>query len=182
MNKKISKTLLILLIIYSIAFYVIKYIYPELLLDFVVSENVISLGKFLESWKGFEIIYKLLSSFLTLYLFVCASCGKFKFKWYEVLYIVIATVLNRLCIQFLPELYTHTSISIMLLLATLLRGKLLNTSVTFIVHGYISQWLLSIRGFETILVKYNLASGIMLSMELFVVLLALSLFFNLRRE
>lgn len=182
MNKKISITLLILLIAYSVAFYVIKYAYPEILLNFVVSDNVIKFGNFLESWKGFEIIYKILSSFLTLYLFACACCGRFKFKWYEFLYIAIATILNRLVIQFLPELYTHTSISIMLILSALLKGDILNTAISFAVHGYLSQFLLKIRGFETILVKYNLASGIMLSFEMFVGLLVLALVFKLRRK
>ena len=181
MNKKISKTLLVLLITYLVAFYILKYAFPHIFLEMLISPNVIKLGDFLQSWTGYEHLYKLLATMLTLYLYVCAGCGKFKFKWYEAIYIVLGAVVCQCCFKFTPELYTHTTIFVMLLLSLLCKGNFAYSVVAFGIHGYMSQFLLSVRGFETILQYYNLATGLMLSLEGYVWLMVLALFFSLRR-
>ena len=82
----------------------------------------------------------------------------------------------------MPNLYTHTAISMMLILATIFKGKLAYTTISFVIHGYLSQFLFSIRGFETILLNYNLVSGIALMVECYVWLIILALFFNLKEK
>ena len=182
MNKRIAKTLLILCIAYMIGYYILKFIFPEQLLLVVTDENIIKLGRFVDSNKIYKILLNTITTFITLLLFVFSSTGRFKLKWYEILYIIIGAIVCKLCAEFMPNLYTHTSISIMLILASLCKGKLSYTILTFVIHGYLSQFLFSIRGFETILIKYNTITGIALTIECYVWLIILALFFNLKEK
>ena len=182
MNKRIAKTLLILCIAYIIGYYILKYIFPEQLVLVVTDENIIRLGKFVESNIIIENIFRIITAFITLYLFSCASTGRFRFKWYELIVIMGFSIIDRLCLLFAPELYTHTAISLMLLLPTIFKGKLLYTTISFILHGYLTQFLLQIRGFETIILNYNIISGIVLMIEGFVWLIILALVFNLKER
>ena len=182
MNIKIAKTMLALCIIYIVGFYILKFIFPDTLLLVVTDPTILKFGQFVESWKGYTHIIQTLSTFLTLYLFTSASRWCFKLKWYHALYLLGGTVITNLILYLLPELYTHVSISIMLLLAMLMKGKLSYTAITFSIHGLLSQFLFSIRGFETIVMKYNMASDLALAIECYVWLVLLALLFYLKEK
>lgn len=182
MNKKIAKTLLILCITYMLGYYILKFIFPEQLLLVVTDTNVISIGQFIDSNIVYRYILTALSTLITLMLFVCASSGRFKFKWYEILYVILGMIACELCAEFIPELYTHTSISIMFILATLCKGKLLSTTLSFVIHGYLSQFLFCIRGFETIIQTYTTITGIALMIECYMWLFVLALYFNIKEK
>ena len=184
MNYKVAKTMLILCIVYLVGFYILKFAFPELLLQVISSQALVNFGEALKVWSGFSHIIRILTSFITYYLFVCASTGKFKRTWLEMVYIVIGTAICKLFVEFLPELFTHTSISVMFILALLCKGKLLNATITFVIHGYLTQFLLSIRGFETVLMFMNDVSGFLINVEVdvWMILLALIFYFKEKRE
>ena len=182
MNIKIAKTMLALCIIYIVGFYILKFIFPNTLLLVITDPTILKFGDFIQSWTGYLHIYQVLSSYLTFYLFVCASRGSFKLKWYEALYILGAVVICKLINMFAPDFYVHSSMSCMLLLAFLCKGKLGYTSISFTIHGLLSQFLFSIRGFETIIMKINVASGFVMSLECFVWLTLLGLIFYLKEK
>lgn len=182
MNKKIATTLLILCIAYIVGYYILKFVFPEKLLLVATDPNILRLGEFVQSNVIIENTFRIMTSFITYYLFSCACTGRFKFKWYEFIIILVFSVISRLCTIYFPNLYTHTATSIMLLLPTILRGKLLYTSISFILHGYLTQFLLEIRGFETIILQYNLVSGIVLMIEGFVWLIILTILFYLKEN
>lgn len=182
MNIKIAKTMLALCIVYIIGFYVLKFIFPEYLLLTITDPNVLTFGKFIESSKIIYYVAQGLSTFISLYLFSCASCARFKIKWYELIYLIVGSVLTNLVLYVAPELYTHTSISIMLIMAMLFKGNLAYTVVSFTLHGFLSQFLFSIRGFETIVMSVNTASAIILTIEGWVWLVLLGLIFYLKEK
>lgn len=182
MNYKVAKTMLILCVVYLLGFYILKFIFPELLLQAITSETVLKLGEFINSSKIIEIAFKCVTIFITLYLFVCASKGKFALTGLEYVYILVGTAFTELTALFLPQFYTHFSISVMFLLALLCKGKLLNATVSFIIHGFLSQLLLSIRGFETVLTKINTISGLLLTTEAFVWLVVLTIIFKIKEK
>ena len=182
MNKRIAKTLLILCIAYMIGYYILKFIFPEQLLLVVTDDNIIRLGRFVDSSKIYKILLNIITTFITFLLFVFASTGRFKLKWYEILYIIGGTTICKLCAEFTPNLYTHTSISVMLILALLCRGKMFYTISSFVIHGYLSQFLFSIRGFETILQYYTTITGMVLTLEGYIWLIILALFYNIKER
>lgn len=182
MNIKIAKTMLILCIIYIMGLYILKFIFPEQLLLVITDDNILKFGEFIESWTGYVHIIQMLSTWITLYLFTSASKGNFKLKWYHVIYLTCGTIISNLILYIYPSLYTHISTSIMILLAMLMKGKLSYTAITFSIHGLLSQFLFSIRGFETIIMKYNMASGLVLATECYVWLVLLALLFYLKEK
>jgi hypothetical protein len=146
---------------------------------------MLKLGAFLNKWIGFEYILTSITLFITLYLFLSSSRGKFHLTKLEFLVILIMVVIETLVCDFLPELYTHTSIVLMLALPALFKGNLKYTTITFTIHGYLSQFLLSIRGFETIAVKVaelGLLGGLILSLEIYVWLILLAIIFYFKEK
>jgi hypothetical protein len=65
------------------------------------------------------------------------------------------------------------------------KGKFSYTVISFAIHGYLSQFLLSIRGFETMIIKISelgALSVFVLGMEMFVWLILLSIIFYLKEN
>lgn len=182
MNDKIAKTMLGLCIGYLSVFYVLKFFFPELLIQVISSPALIRLGEFIGIWVGFEYIVMSITLYATYYLFASASSGNFKFNWKFHLIICGCIIASHLVAELLPELYTHTTTAIMLMLAVLAKGKLSYTAITFIIHGYLSQFLLAIRGFETVIIYINSVSGILFNLEGLVWLALLAIIFYLKEN
>lgn len=182
MNYKIAKTMLVLCVVYLIGFYVLKFAFPELLLQTITSPTVIRLGEIMNKYVVLEYVLMFISNFLTFFLFSCASSGKFKFNWKQYVVILSATVINIIFVTFVPTLYTHTSISLMFICALACKGKLNYTTISFVLHGYLSNFLTSIRGLETIIIHINAISGFLLALEVNFWLLFLSLTFYFKEK
>ena len=182
MNIKIAKTLLVLNIVYIIAFYIIKFMFPDFLLLQITDPNVLKLGSFIESSNFTLFTYYAITGFIAFYLFVCASRGSFKLKFLDFVFILLADAINILVTTFLPKLSVHTSTSLMFLLALLCKGKMYYAVPAFITYGYLSQFLFSIRGFDTIILNINVASSFVLGLECWVWLFLFSLLFYLKEK
>lgn len=167
---------------YLVVFYILKFFFPELLIQVIASPALIRLGEFISIWVGFEYIVSGITLYITFYLFACASSGIFKHRWWKHLMILGFVIVESIIFDFLPELYTHTSISLMLITALVCKGNLSYTVISFTIHGYLSQFLASIRGFETIFTYINAVSGILLNLEAFVWLISLSIMFYLKES
>jgi hypothetical protein len=118
-------------------------------------------------------------------LFCCASKGEILKDKKYFLYISIGILVNEMFYYFLPDLYTHSSISIMLSLSFFCGGKFSYTLFSFIVHGYLSQFLLSIRGFETIIVNIPqslLLGSFILGCEIYFWLIILAILFYFKEK
>lgn len=181
MNYKVAKTMLILCIVYLVGFYILKFIFPELLIQAITSPTLLRLGEFMNSWKGYTYIFRSITCFITLLLFVCASKGNIAKKW-DYAYIVGGVIILNIVELLIPELYVHTSTAVILIIAWLCKGKLGNTVISFTLHGYLSQFLLSIRGFETYMVLINSISAFILTLEAFVWLLLLAIIFYIKER
>ena len=182
MNDKIAKTMLGLCIGYLSVFYVLKFFFPELLIQVISSPALIRLGEFIGIWVGFEYIVRIISNYIVFYLFACASTGKFKFKYWQFLAILGFVIINNIIFDILPSLYTHTSISLMFITALICEGKMLYSTISFVLHGYLSQFLLAIRGFESVMIYVNAVSGILFNLEAFIWLILLSIIFYLKEK
>lgn len=182
MNYKVARTMLVLCIVYLVSFYILKFFFPELLLQTITNPSILRLGEFMDSHKVFEFIFKTLSSFIAIYLFACASSGRFKFNWLEFVYIFSGTALMIICELFFINFYTHTATAIMFLVAMLCKGKLKYSAISFAIHGYLSMFLFQIKGFETIILQINNISGFMLGLEVDFWLILLAIIFNIKER
>lgn len=182
MNYRIAKTMLGLCVIYLVAFYILKFAFPEILIQAITHPTLLRLGEFLRIWRGFDYIIQLMTSFVTFYLFACASSGKFKYSLRQWITLCIIVIMCNLIFYLLPEIYTHTCISLMFVTALFLDGNLKYATISFSIHGFLSQFLLSIRGFETIMMYFNAVSGILINLEGFIWLILLSIIFHIKEK
>jgi hypothetical protein len=123
-----------------------------------------------------------LSSALAFYLFACAGSGRFKFNKIEIITLSAIIIVNNLVYYFIPSLYTHTCTSLMFLSALVVKGKLNYATISFVLHGYLTQFLTTIRGFETVIIYINPISGFILSTEANVWLLLLAIIFYFKEN
>lgn len=182
MNKKIAKTLITLICVYLVAFYIIKIFFPQLILDQVVSDNVLIFGNFIQERAWLNYLIAFATTLFTYYLFACASSGMFKKNWKQIIFLIIFSIVDFAAVEFLPNFAQHISTSLMLIYTLICNGKMFNTIITFVIHGACSQLLFMIKGFETVIMRLNVASALMLSVEGFAWLLLLSILFNLKRR
>jgi len=182
MNIKIAKTMLILCGIYLVGFYVLKFAFPDKLLLAITNPSIIYFGEFIESNVVLTYIYYTISTALTFYLFMCASKGSFKIKWYALISMLVAIVIYFIVSNFAPEFEIHVITSLMFALAWINGGKFKFAIITFAVHGLFQQLLFSIRGFETIITEINIASGFILCIECWVWLILFALLFYLMEK
>ena len=170
---------------YLVAFYILKFFFPDILLQSITSPTLLQLGKFINSWDGYSVIVNVICVFITFYLFACASCGRFKFTHKELIISSAIIVANILVYYFLPELYTHFSSSSLFVVSCVCRGNLAYTTISFTTHGFLSQFLLSIKGFETIIVQISqigTLSALILGFETYVWLILLSIIFYFKEN
>lgn len=182
MNYKVAKTMLCLCVAYLIAFYVLKFFFPEMLLQTITHPTLLRLGEFMNQYPFTTVIFQFISSSLTFYLFACAGSGRFKFTTVEFVFLGIIVIANNVVYYILPELYTQTCTSLMLLSAVVAKGNLKYTTISFVLHGYMSQFLFSIKGFETIVMFVNPLSGFVFSTEANVWLILLSIIFYFKEN
>ena len=165
---------------YLTAFYILKFIFPEILLQTITHPTLIRVGEFMNQYPFTIVIFQFISSSLTFYLFACASSGKFKFHYIQLIFLGTIIVANNVIYYVLPELYTHTCTSLMLLSAVVAKGNLKYATISFVLHGYLSQFLFTIKGFETVVMFVNPLSGFVFSTEanFWLILLALIFYFK----
>lgn len=182
MNRKLSLSLLALCSAYLIAFYIIKFAFPEWLLLQVTHPAIVRVGQFFQSSIWLMKSFQIFTTFVTFYLFVCAARGKFSLTLYEALYILAASVINKVVTIYLVEYAVHTSTSLMFLLVVLCKGKIQYAVPSFVVYGYATQMMLKIRGFATILKTFSVATGTILGIEAWVWLFVFTLIFKMKED
>lgn len=183
MNYKVAKTTVALCVIYLTAFYILKFKFPELFLQSITSPTLLTLGRKVSSSIVLTYAMRMLLNFITFYLFKCACSGSFKLTLNQLIIMLSFVVFGNLIADFRPELYTHTSIVFMLTISLLSKGVFKYTVISFTIHGYLSQFLASVRGFETIILQINeigaLASFV-LAFEGYVWLIFLAVLFYMK--
>lgn len=185
MNYKIAKTMLVLCGIYLIAFYILKFFFPEMLLQAITNPTLLRLGEVMNSWGGSSHLINFVGTFATLYLFSSASSGHLSKTKKEWLYILCGMIVTGIFYYCFSELYTHATTAIMFVVACLCKGKLIYSTISFTIHGFLSQFLLSIRGFETIITIQNAInplSTFVLCTEMYLWLILLTLIFYFKEN
>ena len=185
MNDKIAKTMLGLCIGYLSVFYVLKFFFPELLIQAITNPSLIHFGEIISSSRAYGLIFNIIGVCITYYLFACASSGKYMFSVLQFCEFAICAILSIICYYFIPELYTHTSVACMFAVSCFAKGKLQYATIAFIIHGYLSQFLMSIRGFETVLVQFSgkmFFSIYLLSIEAYIWQILLSIIFYIKEK
>lgn len=182
MNRKVFITVLILSIIYLAAFNVLKYVFPETFILCLTGTEFMTAGQFIDSSPILYWACSYICSCVSLYIYSCCCAGKKYLNLYETLCVLLASALTHVSTLYFGMFSTHTTICVMLFLALVCKGKLLNTVITFAIHGYLQLSILLVRGYEVILPVMNSAINLVFILETWFWLLTIYCIFNLKEK
>lgn len=182
MRKKVFTTFLLLVIGVMVAYYVLKFFYPEKFLLMITDPNILRFGEFLEMHKIFNTVFSVFMSFVTMYLFACSTGGKLYLNWWRTGLILLMSISLKFVMIYAYDFYLHSTIVAMFICACLSNANIYRTTLVYGVHGYLQLFLLDIRGFETILPVMNSAVVYALGLENLLWLILFYIIFNFKKE
>lgn len=173
---------LILCGVLLIAIYLIKIICPEFVIEISHNENIVKIGKVIDSNKILVYITSFALSFFVLYLTCCACCQKKYLSLKECLVITILLMLGYLIKEFLPKQYTIVSLCIPLILPLILKGKFSLTIIHFVILNLLQTITLEIRNLSTMVLDFNFATLIVLMIDYYITIILLYFAFNSNKK
>lgn len=173
---------LILCAVILVAVYVLKIFFPHFVIEVAQIESVTVVGHYIDTHKWAWYLASFVLSFFVYY-FHCAACCKKKFLTIKESLIVIVTVLILFVIkEFLPNQYTSTNISSMILLPLIMKGDFKATTIVFIVINFVQTLTLEIRNLGLMIIDYNFATLLVLIIDTYIVQILLYLALNYKNK
>ena len=182
MNKKVLKTMIALVCVFLVGIYFLKIFMPEQFILIIENKQLSTIGNFISARLWLDEICAFITSFITYVLYLCAVTRKWKPTLKELISIVITIVITRVVYSFDVVLSSNLSTVAMLILPTLSKATLKDTTIVFTFH-YIAQTLsTTIRSLPTLLVNINFITFLFLGIEGYFWLLLFYLHYNLKEE
>ncbi len=183
MNKKVIKSMIVLVIIFLCGLYIIKGFCPEQFIIVIENKRLVLFGNFVDNNLWLHIILACITSFITYWLYFCAVAHKWYLNWKEIIVVLIIIAVTQTLYSF-DETYVLASgiatIS-MIIIPCISNAKLSDVAIVFSVH-YMSQLLSTlIRSLPLLLSTINYATIFLMGIESYFWLLLFYLYFNLKK-
>lgn len=184
MNKKVIKTMIGLVVIFLLAFYVLKIFFPQEFVMVIENPQLVKIGNFIDSNIIYTRICSGITTFISYWLFICAVTRKWKLNWKELIASIIFVIVTRLLFFYDANLATGISVIGMIFIPAMFNKKLLLTplAITYSIHTLSQLLSLKIRNLPIYLTKINSIIAIALSFECYLWLVLLYLYFNYKKE
>ena len=178
MNKKVIRVMMGLVAAFLVTLYVLKIFYPEQFVMTVSNDTIKAVGDYIDTHNWLLYIVAGITSFITYWLYCCASSGRKWLKWYECLEILGVIVIVRVISLFDNNIATAIQFASFIFLPALMHGNLRNMAIVATIH-YLAQTLsLSIRNLPMFLTTTNFATIFLLGIESYFWLLLNYLLFS----
>lgn len=184
MNKKVIKTMIGLVVIFLLAFYVLKIFFPQEFVMVIENPQLVKIGNFIDSNVIYTRICSGIMTFITYNLFICAVTRKWHLNWKELLCVFLVVVISRVIYFYNLNLATGITTIGMFIIPILFNKDLPLKPfvITYSIH-YFSQLLsLMIRDLPMYLTNINSIIAIVLTFECYLWLILLYLYFNYQKE
>ena len=178
MTKNVIKTMLVLVVVYLVAWYVLKFFFPDWFLLQINNERLIEIGKFIDNHYLLDKLFGLVLFYITYTLYLGALC---EFKYLDLkkslivcLVYVVSCLIEHFCIEYL----TYYNILSMIILPAIFNCDSKRLALVFTAH-FVCQWLsLSIRQLSTKVLCFNSMTCLIMGLECYFWLLLWYLWFN----
>lgn len=182
MNKKVFVSMLTLCVVFLVGLYIAKIFFPQEFMMSIQNERIIKVGTFIDNHKWLYYICCAITAFITYYLYCCASSGRLKLKWFEIIEIFAVIIAIRLISFYDDNIATGIETCSFWFLPLLLKGKMKNTSIAFTIHGMSQVMSLSIRSLPMYLHSINFATMFCFGVESYLWLILTMIIFNYKKE
>lgn len=182
MNKKVLRTMITLVVVFLVALYVLKIFFPEQFVMAIQNEKFIEIGNFIDSKEWLSYICSGITSFITMYLYLCAVGKRWVLPWKILLALIVIIIGTQVLYLYDSSFANGIMTMSMFVLPYFMGAKLGVTAFTFSVH-YSSQLMsLKIRNLPFLLTNINSIIAIFMTFECYLWLLLLYLYFNYKKE
>lgn len=178
MNKKVLKTMIILVVVFLVALYVLKIFFPEQFVMALSNDTIKAIGDYIDAHTWLLYLCSGITAFITYWLYCCASAGRKCLKWYECLEILGVIVIVRVVSLFDTTLSTAIQLASFLFLPALMHGSLRNSAIVYTIHVIAQGLSLGIRNLPIYLTTTNSATIFMIGIECYFWLLLNYLLFS----
>nr|DAE27589.1 MAG TPA: accessory gene regulator B [virus sp. cti5L29] len=182
MNRKVLKTMIILVVVFLSSLYILKIFFPEQFVLSVENEVLIKIGTYIDNHQWAFYMFGILTSFATYWLYLCATCKRWYLKWYECL-IVLSVIGISIGLTFWDiNVYSAFSCISFVALPCLLGADLKTVSICFTIHSLSQTFTLSIRNIAIYMQNINSLTLYVIGFESFVWLTLLYLYNNYKGD
>ena len=181
---------LIIFGIMLIAFYLLKIINPEFVIELSEIDRVVELGEYVDSHKWAYYLFFFIISFAGGYFYVCACCRKKSLKFRDVCILAIEVILLFVVEKYLMQYYVYINWFCMLIMPTIicrLDGRtdikyLYSTVSCLTIHSIAQLISLEIRNISLMISFPNSATFTVLTIDAFIWLVLLYNFYNFKED
>ena len=181
---------LILLIALLVSLYAAKIFFPTFIVGVAETPLIVAIGTYIDTHKWAYYLYYTITSFISLYLYVCAVCRIRKLKLFECGIIVVSILIYFLLEAFLPNItFTYNTALYFILTYIVCRLRKIKDYRTFysscvclLITALGQSLSLEIRGISTLITYPNTATFFILLIDLYIWSGLLYLFYNYKGE
>lgn len=182
MNKKVFISMLTLTVVFLVGLYVAKIFFPQEFMMSIQNEQIIKIGKYVDTHKWVYYICCIITSFIT-YVLYCSACShRVRLRWYEYLIILSTSILVMASYVYDTTLSSIIQYASFIFLPALTKGNIKTAGVVYTIHIF-SQWLsLQIRSLPIYLMSINYATTLLMTIECYLWLILSFVVFNYKEK
>ena len=183
MNKKALKVMIVLVIAFLLALYVLKIFFPQEFVMVVENDKLVSIGHYVDNHLWLHIILGIITSFITYWLYIGAVTRKWCLNWKELICVIIACILTQLFYYFIDaNIGSYISIFAMILIPIISNATLKDVGTVFTIHSMSQLVSMSIRGLGNLLVDTNYITIFLMTLECYFWLLLFYFYYNYKGD
>lgn len=182
MNKKVLKTMVVLVGVFIFTCYILKIFFPEQFVMAIENETLISIGNYIDTHAWAEYSFGILTSFITYWLYLCAVCHRWYLKWWHCL-IVLGVIGASIGLTFVDiNVYTAFSVISFIVLPAIIGSDLKSVAICFSIHSLSQCLTLTIRNLPIYMTHINSLILNVVGIESFLWLVLFLFLFNYKNE
>lgn len=182
MNKKVFKTMIALVVIFLVGMYILKIFFPQEFVMAIQNDKIIEIGNYIDTNKWLYYPFCILTSFITYYLFTCATTRQWKLKWWQCL-LILGVIGASIGLEFVDiNLCTALSYTSFVFVPVICGARAKELGVCYTIHIFSQTLTVSIRNLPMYIQYYNTLFAICLTFEMYLWLVLFYLFYNYKKE
>jgi hypothetical protein len=158
--------------------YIAKIFFPQEFIMVIENEKIIAIGKFFDSniWMCYTIGF--ITSFITYWLYICATCRIKRLSIIQMGIVALAIILSFVINIIDANIAMHYSVCVMIALPWLFGGNIKDVSIVYSIHGLAQALSLNIRSLPMLMTNVNSATLFLCGFETYLWLLLMYIINN----
>ena len=165
MNKKVFVSMLVLSIVFLVGMYILKIFFPQEFMMSIQNDKIITIGTFIDTYKWAYYLCCSITSFLTYWLYLCATCNRRYLKLWQCVVVLLVIFGSFLLNEYSPTIALFYGICAMIILPYWFGASLKNVAIIYPMHILAQVLSIEIRGLPNLFSTYNSLFGIIMTLE-----------------